>query len=69
MTKKELLKHLDELVPSVRLKKKRTKEEVSAMYVETYRIYAHVARLQNCEQSTIKRRCERFINQNKLLSS
>jgi hypothetical protein len=40
MTKKEVLKHLDELVQPVRLKKNWTKEEESAMNVQTYRSYA-----------------------------
>jgi predicted phage tail protein len=67
MTKKEVLKHLDKLVPPFRLRMNWTKEEVSAMNVETYRSYVHVARLEKVAQSTIMRRCIRFINQNKLL--
>ena len=63
MKKKEVLKHLDKLVPPVRLRMNWTKEEVSAMYVQTYRNYADVARKQQVEQSTIIRRCIRFINQ------
>jgi hypothetical protein len=64
MKKKEVLKeHLDELVQPVRLKKNWTKEEESAMNVQTYRSYAHVARLLKAEESTIIRRCIRFINQ------
>lgn len=62
MKQEEVLQALDELIPPIRLRMNWTKDEVSAMYVETYRNYTRVAQLQKVAISTISRRCIRVIN-------
>ena len=69
MTKKEVLKHLDKLVQSLRLKPQWTREEVIAMQVQTFRTYRIIAQKHGIHESTVKRICEKIINQNNLLSS
>jgi hypothetical protein len=62
MKQEEVLQALDEIIPYLQNKQKWTTDEVSAMYVETYRNYTTVAQLQKVEISTISRRCIRVIN-------
>lgn len=68
MTKKEVLKHLDELVKPLRIKPRWTPSEAIAMQVQTFRTYRLVAQKNGIHESTVKRMCERVINQNNLLS-
>ena len=44
MTKKEVLKHLDELVKPLQIKPQWTTDEAIAMQVQTFRTYRLVAR-------------------------
>ena len=69
MEKKEVLKHLDELVkPMMTSSMLWTRDEAIAMQVQTFRTYRLVAQHNGIHESTVKRMCERVINQNKLLS-
>jgi hypothetical protein len=62
MTKKEVLKHLDELVhPMMQSKHQWTTDEAIAMQVQTFRTYRLVAEHNGVHESTVKRMCERVI--------
>jgi hypothetical protein len=68
MTKKEVLKHLDELVqPMMQSKHQWTTDEAIAMQVQTFRTYRLVAEKHGLHETTVKRMCERVINKFLLL--
>ena len=69
MTKKEVLKHLDELVQPLQNKHQWTTDEAIAMQVQTFRTYRLVAEKHGVHETTVKRMCERVINKLLLLSS
>lgn len=64
MKKKEVLKQLDELVQPMMVSSKLwTRDEAIAMQVQTFRTYRLVAEHNGIHESTVKRMCERVINQ------
>lgn len=69
MTKKEVLKHLDELIQPLQIKPQWTTDEAIAMQVQTFRTYRLVAEKHGVHETTVKRMCERVINKLLLLSS
>lgn len=63
MTKKEVLKHLDELVqPMMQSKHQWTTDEAIAMQVQTFRTYRLIAQKHGIHEATVKRMCVRVIN-------
>ena len=64
MTKKEVLQALDALAqPMLKFKPLWSRDEAIAMQVQTFRTYRLIAQKHGIHETTVKRMCERVINQ------